>query len=130
MQHDANTLPPIDNNLFTGVDVGGTKVEITDTSGPNLNRFNTGDYASLEEILTQYIAGSGSRPARIVIGMAGPRNDETGAVQLTNGTWPTFEPGVASEKFGIPIVTTNDMVVTAAGVMHSQDLVIKTLHSG
>lgn len=120
-------LPPINQDLITGVDAGGTKVEILDTRGASY-RYNTHEYSSMNDILEAYFQEAG-RPCAVVVGMAGPRDDETGAIRLTNANWPVFNPQEASETYGTVIETANDMVVTAAGVLQP-DIDLLTLKEG
>jgi glucokinase len=106
--------------FFTGIDVGGTKIDIADTLGSRIHRLQTADYPSLEGALDFYFHTEQVIPKTIVVGMAGPRDDETGVVALTNNdetNWPAFDPRAASERYGTRIVTKNDMEIAAAGVL-------------
>src|SRR5690242_20910568 len=73
----------VDNKLFAGVDVGGTKVAIMDSASSNILRYSSQEYANVEGILDDYFARVGRRPASITIDIAGPRDDETGAAKPT-----------------------------------------------
>lgn len=124
------TLPPIDHNIAAGVDVGGTKVHIADTASHAVHRFSTTDYPNLDAILEEYFTQINARPARVAVGMAGPRDDDTGEIKLTNGDWPVFNPADASEKYGIKFATANDMVATTAGVLVETGIDLLQLKSG
>lgn len=108
----------VDETLCTGVDVGGTKVAILDTSSPTVHRYRSLDYSSMEAILDDYFATLGRRPKSIALAMAGPRDDETGAISLTNSSWPEFRPWIAAQRYpGTLFETANDMIGTGAGVL-------------
>lgn len=121
---------PLRGDLFTGIDVGGTKVHIADTSSTTVRRYTTSDYPSLDEVLIEYFQAIGARPARIAVGMAGVRDDETGAITLNNGDWPAFNPIEASDRYGITFTTANDMIATTAGVLHETGVELVTLKPG
>jgi glucokinase len=121
----------VDSTLLTGIDVGGTKVHILDTAGNDAHRYLTNDYPTMEAVLDDYFAKIGRRPARISLVMAGPRDDRTGAVKLTNGTWPIFEPRSAEAHYpGTMFETTNDLVGTMAGALIAPDTDLQTLKKG
>lgn len=113
----SGTLPPIMTGHLAGIDVGGTKVWVADTLEHTVKKYRTREHRSMESVLEDYFIKVGSRPSRIVIGMAGARSDSTGEVSLTNADWPVFYPEEASKKYGIEISTANDLVVTAAGML-------------
>lgn len=121
---------PIRKDLITGIDVGGTKVHIADTVSTTVRRYDTPNYASMDAILDEYFQTMGVRPAKIAIGMAGPRNDETGVIKLTNSHWPAFDPEEATVKYGIEFTTANDMVTTAAGVLAETGIDLFSLAPG
>lgn len=121
---------PLRADLVAGIDVGGTKVHIMDTFGTGVHRYNTADFASLDAVLEDYYAAIAARPARIAIGIAGPRDDDTGAIALTNSSWPAFEPAAAAVKYGIRFATMNDMVATTAGILASSSIDLSTLKPG
>lgn len=123
-------LLPIQEKLITGIDVGGTKVHIADTISTTVRRYSTPDYPSMDAVLDDYFQTMGARPSSVAIGMAGPRDDETGEISLTNTAWPAFNPKDASEKYGIGFETANDMVATAAGVLQETGIDLLPLKSG
>ena len=124
------SLPPIRNDLITGIDVGGTKVHIADTVSAAVRRYNTSDYQNLDLVLEGYFQTMEARPVKVAVGMAGPRDDETGEIKLTNNNWPTFNPLEATNKYGIEFATANDMVSTTAGVLHETGIDLLQLKSG
>lgn len=125
-----NALPPVQADLIAGIDVGGTKVHIADTASTIVRRYNTPDYLTLDAILEDYFQVVKARPSRITVGMAGPRDDETGEIKLTNTTWPAFNPEAASVKYGIHFTTANDMVATTAGVLQETGVDTLQLKAG
>ena len=121
---------PVNKNLIVGMDAGGTKVHIADTLKAAIRRYDTAKYANLDEILQEYFQTMQARPARIMVGMAGPRDDETGEIKFTNLDWPAFNPREAGEHYGIIVDTANDMVVTMAGVLQETGIDLLTLKPG
>lgn len=96
-------LPPVNKELIVGIDAGGTKIHIADTLSTLVRRYNTSDYENLDAVLEDYFDSARGRPSKVMVGMAGARNDETGEILLTNTSWPTFNPQAASKKYGIEI---------------------------
>jgi glucokinase len=108
---------PIDQSLVTGMDVGGTKVHILDTYSGNVRHYATSDFPDLYALLEDYFEQVQARPARIALAMAGPRDENTGAVKMTNSPWPVFDPAEAGQRYpGTTFETYNDMNATAAGI--------------
>ena len=130
---DAGTLVglPVDKDLCAGIDVGGTKVAILDTSGSSVYRYSSTSYTSLDAILDDYFAKLGKRPGSVALAMAGPRDDETGNVRLTNADWPEFSPSEAEHKYpGTRFETANDMIGTAAGALAEEGVELDELKPG
>lgn len=121
---------PLRQDLITGIDVGGTKVHIADTLSTTVRRYDTPDFASMDEVLGNYFQTIGARPVKVAVGMAGPRNDETGEIKLTNTHWPTFKPIEATQKYRTEFTTANDMVATTAGVLQVTGIDLLQLKSG
>lgn len=115
---------------MTGLDVGGTKVHIADTSTPAVQRYDTADYPDMDTLLEDYFQSQAARPLRMTVGMAGPRDDDTGEIKLTNHEWPVFDPMATSQKYGVEISTANDMVITAAGVLEESKADLIPLKDG
>jgi len=119
------------NDFTVGIDVGGTKVHIFDTISTNLHRYPTNDFPDLYALLDDYFAKMQAHPTKVTIAMAGPRNDVTGEVKMTNCPWPPFNPQEAAKKYpDVSFVTTNDMIATTAGIVKSSGIDLKVLKSG
>jgi glucokinase len=123
-------LPPVKEDLIAGIDVGGTKIHIADTLSTTVRRYNTSDYGSMEGVLDEYFQAMGARPAKVFVGVAGPRDDDTGVMKLTNADWPAFNPKVATANYGIVFATAMDMVTTAAGVLQETGVDLLPLKPG
>jgi glucokinase len=122
---------PVNADFFAGIDVGGTKVQIVDSFSTTVWRYPVTDFADMYALLDAYFTKMNARPRRIVIGMAGPRDDATGAIKLTNGNWPVFEPESAQKRYPrTSFATANDMAVTTAGVVYGTGVDLVTLKSG
>lgn len=118
-------------DFIAGLDAGGTKVHIVDTISTNLHRYNTADFPDLESLLAAYFETAGAVPQKMVMAIAGPRDDSDGSVKISNHSWPTFYPSEAAKKYpGTTFLTTNDMVATAAGIVQAQPVDLKGLKSG
>lgn len=131
MQADDSLLLPVDVSLCTGVDVGGTKVAILDTSSSYIHRYKTGEYHGVEDVLDDYFVKIGKRPRSIALVMAGPRDDETGNIKLTLADWQEFRPDDAAKKYpGTAFVTANDMIGAASGILSEQSDELLPLKQG
>lgn len=128
-----NTFPelPINDQFVAGVDVGGTKVHIMDTLSTNVSRYSTADYPDMYAVLDAHFEKRHARPVTAAVAMAGPRDDETGAIKLTNSPWPEFDPHQAEERYpGSHFTTANDMVATSAGVLQLSSIDLEPLKPG
>jgi glucokinase len=121
---------PVNEALITGIDVGGTKIHIADTLSTTVRRYNTAEYVNMESLLDEYFQTMGARPVKVFIGIAGPRNDDTGEIKLTNADWPAFNPRTARSKYGIMFGTALDMVTIAAGVLRETGVDLLALKPG
>lgn len=122
---------PVKEDFFAGVDVGGTKIHIADTLKSGVRRYRTGDYTSIDSVLDAYFNQVGARPKRITLVIAGPRDDETGSIKLTNRPWPAFNPTDAAKQWpGTVFETANDMIGTAAGMLAESSMHEKQLKHG
>jgi glucokinase len=121
---------PIQENLRVGIDVGGTKTDIVDTLSSVVMRFDTASYGCLDDVIDEYCRAKGARPDKVFVGWAGPRNDDTGEMELTNGDWPNFNPHDAAVKYGIEFETALDMVTIAEGVLHTTSIDLAPLKAG
>jgi glucokinase len=128
---DNSDLPEVKKGLITGVDIGGTKTHIIDTESTNLHRYNTSDYSDVYAILDEYFYKIEARPERVAVAMAGPRDDATGNIKLTNLDWPVFSPKDAAERYSGTIFSTlHDMGAVAAGVVYAPGLDLIQLKKG
>lgn len=122
---------PTDPKLYTGIDIGGTKIHIADSSQPTVHHYRTADFRSPLDLLEKYFAMIGRRSARMALAMAGPRNDTTGDIQLTNGSWPAFRLDEAQKQYpGTTFYTANDMLGAAAGVLGASSMDLRQLKPG
>lgn len=118
MQRNKIRSLSVAKGLLAGVDVGGTKVLIVDNATAKPRRYSTKDYVSMEAILEDYFLSIGKRPESIALAMAGPRDDETGEVTMTNVDWPTFKPLEVAKRYpGTTFETVNDMIGATAGII-------------
>lgn len=117
----------VDENLITGMDIGGTKVHILDSYSDTVRHHSTADFPDLYAALDDYFKAIGARPRKIAIAMAGPRDENTGSVKMTNSPWPVFNPIEAAVKYpGTTFETYNDMNATTAGIAtaHSDSFIL------
>src|SRR5581483_5098242 len=122
---------PIDPALYTGIDIGGTKIHIADSSQPAVHHYRTADFESPLHLLESYFSLLGKRPARLALAMAGPRDDKTGNIKLTNGDWPTFDLAEAVAQYpGTAFCTANDMAGALAGVLEVSSMDLRQLKPG
>lgn len=123
--------PQPQGDFVAGLDAGGTKTVILDSLSPKLHHYQTNDFKDLESLLEDYFEKSGGRPKKMVVALAGPRNDSNGEIKMTNCPWPVFNPQKASKRFpGTTFVTTNDMVATSAGAVNASSMDLKLLKPG
>ena len=116
-------------------DIGGTKtaVAIVEISGRKLSvqrfrRFRSADFASLEEILELFLAGSRGRPRAAGFGVAGPVR--AGRSRVTKLPWIVDERRLAS-RIGIsPVRVINDFVAAALGLPYVAPGRMRTLRAG
>ncbi|HVU59731.1 MAG TPA: glucokinase [Candidatus Saccharimonadales bacterium] len=126
-------LLPIDATLCTGIDIGGTKITIADTATAAVRHYDTIAYTGkgVDALLMDYFRAIGKRPRFIMLAIAGPRDDETGAVQLTNADWPTFVPVDAAASYpGTGFETTNDLTAAIAGVIGQSGIDLEDIKPG
>ncbi len=107
----------ISADLITGIDVGGTKVHVKDNVEGRVHHYATTDCPDMYAVLDDYFQKLPVRPRRIALAIAGPRDEHSGVVQMTNSSWPAFDPSEASMRYpGTTFVTYNDMVGVTAGI--------------
>lgn len=113
-----------------GIDVGGTKIELLDQND-QLHRFATGSYPDMYAVLDDFFTLNPTQPTSIAVAMAGPRNDRSGEISLTNVQWPIFNPSHAEDRYpGIHFITIHDVGATAAGITLLPDLDTIPLKAG
>ncbi len=113
-----------------GIDVGGTKIELLDQND-QLHRFVTDSYPDMYAVLDDFFTLTTSKPKSIVIAMAGPRNERSGEVTLTNVKWPVFNPSHADDKYpGTHFQTIHDVGATVAGITLLPELDVLPLKTG
>jgi glucokinase len=116
-------------------DIGGTKtalaiVEVMER-GLTIQRFRkypSGEFGSLEEILSRFLRGRGSPPPAAGFGVAGPVR--AGRARVTKLPWSIGERRLEAVT-GIPRVRlVNDFVAAALGIPHVRGRQITTLRAG
>ncbi|HUS26167.1 MAG TPA: glucokinase [Nevskiaceae bacterium] len=122
---------PFPDNFVTGMDVGGTKVHVADTRSSTVQRYKTSDYPDMYTLLDDYFAKIGAQPTHVAVAMAGPRNDETGVIKMTNTPWPAFDPQEAHKRYpNITFSTANDMFAMTAGALQESTINLQQLKPG
>jgi glucokinase len=116
-------------------DIGGTKtalaiVEVT-KRGPairHFSRYPSGEFGSLEEILSRFLRGCGRPPLAAGFGVAGPVR--AGRARVTKLPWIIGERRLEAAT-GIPRVRlVNDFVAAALAIPHVRGRQIATLRAG
>jgi glucokinase len=110
-----------DDELILAVDVGGTKTIMTlfhenncDLVEIETERFPSGDFDSLEDIIKEFLKAYDQTPKSASFGIPGPV--ENGVVKSTNLPWLIKEKDL-SKTTGIPTIhLMNDLVATAYSV--------------
>jgi len=107
--------------VFLAGDVGGTKTHLAlyrpgdSPRSPVLDRkLPSADHASLEVLVREFLAGAPARPARVVLGIAGPvvAND----AQTTNLPWSIDGAALSRALAGAEVTLLNDLEATAWGL--------------
>jgi glucokinase len=119
-------------------DVGGTKTDVAlfeaDRTGLHMVRdgvFPSREFASLEEILTKFLAGdAGTKPAAGCFGMPGVVLD--GRCTTTNLPWTVEEKALAAALALPHVRLLNDLEAAAYGMLHlrSDELAALNPHAG
>jgi glucokinase len=101
-------------------DIGGTKAQFalferdSDPRSPvAADRLPTAGSPSLDALLREFLARTGARPDRIVLGIAGPVHDN--ACITTNLPWHV-DGNAMSAELGAPVTLLNDLEATAWGL--------------
>ncbi len=116
-------------------DIGGTKTllalidpEVGVAHPVREERFPSGDYASLEAVLAEFLTESDPRPAAACFGLAGRVHGRQ--CKTTNLPW-LIDADLISRDFGIPQVhLLNDLQAVAASVPHLEGEDICVLNEG
>lgn len=111
---------PIREDLYVGIDGGGTTINEADTQSSEACSYKTGDFANMDKFIDVQCEELGGIPVAIEVGLAGSRDDVTGVISLTNNEdidWPPFDPRATSRRLGNRVRTRNDMVIAMAGVL-------------
>ena len=101
-------------------DIGGTKAQLAlfadgaDPRHPALEeRVPTNGSPSLDELLSAFLARTGARPTRVVLGIAGPVADNR--CITTNLPWQV-DGDVLTARLGAPVTLLNDLEATGWGL--------------
>ncbi len=116
-------------------DIGGTKTVLAlyPLNGPRWQeaheiRYPSGEYESLEEIISAFLDETEHRPHAATFGVAGPVI--AGSAKITNLPW-TIDAATIAEQFQIPRVhILNDLAATATAVPHLTEDNLITVHPG
>ncbi|MCC6349862.1 MAG: glucokinase [Candidatus Eisenbacteria bacterium] len=115
-------------------DIGGTKAHLAvfapgdGTRAPSIEeRLPTAGSASLDALLRAFLERTGVRPARVVLGIAGPVSDNR--CITTNLPWQV--DGAALERaLGAPVTLINDLEATGWGLAMLGPSDLRTLQAG
>lgn len=116
-------------------DVGGTKTHLAlfepaaSVRAPVLERrVPSRDHATLEALVLEFLAGAPARPARAVLGIAGPVVDQR--VEATNLPWRIDAAELSAAIGGVPVLLVNDLEATAWGLPLLDASEVESLHPG
>ena len=116
-------------------DIGGTKTALAIVEASKrgltirrLRRYSSGEFGSLEEILSDFLRGQGKRPRSAGFGVAGPVR--AGRARVTKLPWILDERRLEAAT-GIPrVALVNDFVAAALGISRLRGRQIATLRAG
>jgi glucokinase len=116
-------------------DVGGTKTHLAlyelaaSVRAPVLERrLPSREYATIEALVHEFLAGVPARPSRTVLGVAGPVVEQQ--VEATNLPWRIGATALSAELGGVPVLLINDLEATAWGLPLLDASEVETLHPG
>ena len=116
-------------------DVGGTKTHLalyepgSSVRAPVLERrLPSREYATLEALVRDFLAGAPGLPGRAVLGIAGPVVEQR--IEATNLPWRIGAAALSAELGGAPVLLINDLEATAWGLPLLEGSEIETLHAG
>ena len=99
-------------------DVGGTKTHLalyehgSSARAPVLERrLPSREYATLEALVRDFLAGAPELPGRAVLGIAGPVVEQQ--IEATNLPWRIGAAALSAELGGAPVLLINDLETTA-----------------
>ncbi|MCO6430749.1 MAG: glucokinase [Deltaproteobacteria bacterium] len=124
-----------ERSMLLAGDVGGTKTRLglfephgKTTKRLAVERYESGKFDSLEEIIKTFLDQHKARPKVACFGIPGPVIE--GRVKVTNLPWELSERSI-SDSLDIPKVKlVNDLVATAAAIPAFTEKEILTLHRG
>jgi glucokinase len=101
-------------------DIGGTNARVAFRAGRSpwskVHLRQTSEFTSVEKLLADVIAESGTKPTRAVLAVPGPVSGDT--IQLTNLPW-RFECRALGGTIGVPALTiVNDLEAVALALPH------------
>jgi glucokinase len=116
-------------------DIGGTKTRmaIFDVAGTKLRsvierNYPSGDYASLNDIIEDFLTAGDTRPDAACFGIAGPVRDNT--VDVTNLPWQISASEIAT-RFGLSrVALLNDLEANAWGLRALDNKDFRILNAG
>ena len=116
-------------------DVGGTKAHLalyepgSSVRAPVLERrLPSREYATLEALVRDFLAGAPGLPNRAVLGIAGPVVEQR--IEATNLPWKIGAAELSAELGGAPVLLINDLEATAWGLPLLDGAEIETLQAG
>ena len=116
-------------------DIGGTKtaLAVVEVAGRRLSirrfrKYPSGQFASLEEILSRFLKGHGKPPRSAGFGVAGPVVE--GRARVTKLPWIIDERRVAAAAGIARVRLVNDFVAAALGIPYLGGRQVATLRSG
>ena len=124
-----------DREHILAADIGGTKtlVALFAVDGESLEcererSYPSGEHASFEEILDDFLAQGGVRLRAACFDVAGPVLD--GSCKATNLPWNLSEPALGEKLGGVPVRLLNDLEATAFGMLHLPSSELLVLQPG
>lgn len=116
-------------------DVGGTKAHLalyepgSSVREPVLERrLASREYATLEALVRDFLAGAPGLPSRAVLGIAGPVVEQR--IEATNLPWSIGAAELSAELGGAQVLLINDLEATAWGLPLLDSTEIEILHPG
>src|SRR5688500_5744509 len=121
--------------MILAADIGGTKTHIALFESARAPRQPTaemkaasGDYPTFEALLCEFVAARFERPARAVLGIAGPVVDNR--CETTNLPWVIDARSISDMLGGAAVTLMNDLEATAWGLQTLDPSDLEILHPG